>query len=302
MNKEQAQKNINELGKSTKLTTRAVNFLHIFTLGALLGGAIGICCTVPVVVISCILFAVIVVFTCATVRQYMNFFRISVHHCGISLFWVAVLNCIAYAILYRVGIFVMWDFCLSIAIQAMLIVVMFVILSVFADGSKHMIWIAVLSVIAVASFILSRCLACVPFHNSGFVIFVTILINIIAGLVAMSAATFAACLYLMRKYGVEYKPEWQSVDDFINETRLAKSTYVARASRVSLYNVYCFEYKTYLLYIYAKDMIGKRCKLLVYDGDMLVLEEKYEDINKLFEQAEIDNNKLSDIWDEVKPL
>lgn len=303
MNKEQAQNNINEIGKKCKLATRTVYIAQILVIGALLVAAVGVWHTLSMVIVTCVLLAALVVFGFITVRQYMNFFRINVYYSGICLFWVVALNCVVYATLYRAGSFVAWDFYLSIAIQVALFIVIFVTFSTFADGSKPAIWITVIMAVAtVVSLILSRFLAFIPIHDSDMsVIFPTILINILSILFALGAAVFAACLYLMRKYDVEYKPEWQSVDDFINETRTAKNTFQAR-SVISLYNVYCFEYKSYLLFIYAKDMTGKLCKLLVYDGDTLILEEKYKDIDELFEQAEIDNNKLTEIWDSVQPL
>ncbi|MDE6294345.1 MAG: hypothetical protein K2L88_06980 [Clostridiales bacterium] len=301
MDKKQAQNYINKVGKGYKLPTRKMNCIpHIYLFAALLVVLLVLCNTAPMVIISCALFVALIVFLAVTVRRYMSMLRLSAYFCGINLIWIVMLNCLAFAVSYHESAFVLWGFCTSVAIQAVLFVVTFATIAVYTDNAlrKKIILISA-GVAAVACSALAQSLAYVTVPNSApQVLAFVVLFGVVAGLLAMCCATFAARIYLMRKHDISYKPEWKNIDDFCNHARF-NGLYAHRLP-LNMYTVYCFEYKSYVLYIYSK--CGGKSKLLVFDNDALIVKEKYKNIDALFANAEIDHYKLSKIWGSVKPI
>lgn len=300
MNKEQAQNYINKVGKGYVLLTRNMNCLpHIYVFAVLFVVTMVLCHTVSMVIISCALFATLIVFLSVTVRRYMSMLRLGAYYCGVSSIWIAMLNCITFAIQYHESAFIVWGFFVPVAIQAVLFVVTFASITVYVnDATRKKIILISVGVAGVVCSALSQTFAYITVPNTApeILAFSVVFISV-ACLLAMLGATTAVRIYIMRKYKIKYKPEWQSVYDYSNKARFEG---LGPFRGVSPYNVHCFEYKSYRLFIYAK-LMGK-CKLLVFDGNTFIKKEKYKNIDELFANAEIGHCKLTKIWGSVKPL
>ena len=271
---------------------------HIYLFATLVVVLLVLCNTAAMIVIACSLFAALIVFLAVTVRRYMSMQRLGACFCGVCIIWIVMLNCLVYAIQYHEGAFVLWGFCTSVALQSVLFAVTFFTIAVYAnDTLRKKIILITVALVAVACMALTQCLAYITVSDTApQVLAFAVLLGVVACLLAMCSATFAARIYIMRKHRIEYKPEWRSVQDFCYNTRV-NGLY---AHRLSIYTVYCFEYKSYVLYIYSKH--GGKSKLLVYDNSELIVKEKYKNIDELFKNAEIGACKLNKTWGSVKPL
>ena len=294
MNKEQAQIYINNIGQAYKHYTRAVYFGFLFIALVFLGGAVGFCHEIPMVIITCVLAAFAVVFTAVAVKKYMSVLRISVINVVYLALWAVEIDCMAYSIQFFSGLFVWWEYCLCIAIQVVVFAGSAAVCFVVANRAKPkkvmIAGVTVASLGGVVGLSTSRLIMFLFHPDADTALFIiTVLILILDAVIFAFIAIFFLRIAIMRKYNVEYKQVWESKNELC--------AYMNKHDKLTF--VCGFTYDKYTFYIYVKR--GK-FSLEVYNGKTRIQNENYTLISILLDNAQIDGYKLSDIWDEVKSL
>ncbi|MDE6029296.1 MAG: hypothetical protein K2F90_03140 [Clostridiales bacterium] len=295
MNKEQAQIYVNNFGQPYKHYTKGVYFGYLVMTLAFLGAAVGFCHELPMVIIVCALAVFAVAFTVFVVKKYMSVLRMSICFVIYLLLWAVAINCIAYAIQFYDGSLVMWEYCLCIAIQAVVFAVSAIVCFVVANKAKpKKIMVAGLTTTATfgsMGVMLSRSIGSVLPPDSGIeLIIFTVLVNILSCILMACIAIFFVRIVIMRKHHVAYQQPTITKSELYAVMRKCENVTVARG----------FAYGAYTFYIYAK---RDKYSLEVYRGNVRIQKENYTEISFLIDNAKIDNNyRLSKIWNEVRPI
>lgn len=292
MTKEQAQVYVNNVGQLYKHYTKATYLVFVIVSLFFLGVAVAFCHELPMVIITCALAVFAVAFFAVVVKKYMSVLRISVVNAVYLALWAVEIDCAAYSIQFFGGLFVWWEFCICIAIQLVVFAVSAIVCFVVANRAKPkkvmIAGVTVASLGGAIGLIVSRLVTNI-FSADTALLIITVLMFIVACISFACVAIFFVRIAIMRKYNVEYKQVWESKNELC--------AYMNKCDKLTF--VCGFTYDIYTFYIYAK---RDKFSLEVYSGKTRIQKENYTLISILLDSAQIDNYKLSDIWDEVKPL
>lgn len=296
MNKEQAQIYINNVGQSYKHYTRAAYLVYLVMALGFLGAAVGFCHELPMVIIVCALSAFTIVFTFVVVKKYMSVLRISVVNAVYLALWAVAMNCIAYSIQFYDGSFVTWEYCLCISIQIVVFAVSAIVSFVVAQKAKpKKVMIACVTTAAAggtAGIALSRFITNTLHPDSDTTLLImTVLLNILVCILVVCVAILFVRIVIMRRYGVEYQPEYLVICNVCKTIQAQKNEMFT--------TVHGFVFDDYTFYIYAK----RDCfRFDLYDGNIRISHNKYETLDSLYDSEKINGKKLTKIWNDVKPL
>ncbi|MCH5156212.1 MAG: hypothetical protein J1F69_06345 [Clostridiales bacterium] len=296
MNKEQAQIYINNVGqKYTHFTKVPCYFLLVLVL-AFLGGAVGFCRELPMVITVCALAAFGVVFTVIAVKKYMSLLRFTVVYVGILALFSAALICMTYGIKYFDKSIEVWECCVWTAVQVVVFVLSAVFTYIYANKTKPKTIAAAAvgctSSLALAGASLGRIIirTAQPDSDTSLLIII-ILLNICICLLLMCEAVCAVRVYVMRKYGIGYKPEKRDVYNTCVDISTRKNEVFTA--------VYGFTYGEYTFYIYAKKRYYRSDK---YSGKTRMSRNKYKMAEDLLNTEKIDGKTLAEIWSMIEPI